>query len=185
MEMTNEEIVRMYLMAKDKREQIGILADLNCCKKEKIREILIDAGIDHRKLPRERKKGTVIEDQTPEEEFLKEMEKTHQIPEETVQETESAEEPAGGGDDAEEGVREDDIDGGTEKEGMSGDRIMDGDVDYEIMKAALKLFGEAASEKADEYREFVITAESVSKRCKVMIGILAECIKQEDGENEK
>ena len=42
--MTVEEIIRSYTQAKDKSKQIGILADLNGCDKEKIRAILISKG---------------------------------------------------------------------------------------------------------------------------------------------
>ena len=42
--MTTEEIIRSYTTAKDKSKQIGILADLNGCDKEKIRAILISKG---------------------------------------------------------------------------------------------------------------------------------------------
>ena len=44
MQMTVEEIIRNYTEAKDKSKQIGILADLNGCTKEKIRAILISKG---------------------------------------------------------------------------------------------------------------------------------------------
>ena len=44
MQMTVEEIIRNYTQAKDKSKQIGILADLNGCDKEKIRAILISKG---------------------------------------------------------------------------------------------------------------------------------------------
>ena len=44
MQMTTEEIIRSYTTAKDKSKQIGILADLNGCDKEKIRAILISKG---------------------------------------------------------------------------------------------------------------------------------------------
>lgn len=44
MQMTVEEIIRSYTQAKDKSKQIGILADLNGCNKEKIRTILISKG---------------------------------------------------------------------------------------------------------------------------------------------
>lgn len=43
--MTDGEIVTSYRQAKDKREQIGILADLNLMTKEKVCEILRAAGI--------------------------------------------------------------------------------------------------------------------------------------------
>lgn len=48
MTMSNEEIIRSYTQSKDQRKQIGILADLNGCDKEKIRTILIHHGV---KLP--------------------------------------------------------------------------------------------------------------------------------------
>lgn len=48
MTMSNDEITRAYLQSKDQRKQIGILADLNGCDKEKIRTILIHHGV---KLP--------------------------------------------------------------------------------------------------------------------------------------
>ncbi len=44
--MTDGEIVTSYRQAKDKREQIGILADLNLMTKEKVCEILRAAGIN-------------------------------------------------------------------------------------------------------------------------------------------
>lgn len=40
MQMTENEIRRDYARAKNKSMQIGILADLNCCTKDRIREIL-------------------------------------------------------------------------------------------------------------------------------------------------
>lgn len=40
MYMTENEIRRDYAGAKNKSMQIGILADLNCCTKDRIREIL-------------------------------------------------------------------------------------------------------------------------------------------------
>lgn len=44
MQMSDYEIIRNYTEAKDKTKQIGILADLNGCNKEKIRTILISKG---------------------------------------------------------------------------------------------------------------------------------------------
>lgn len=44
MTMTKEEIVRDYMQAKTPRKQIGILAELNACKKSEIVEILKEAG---------------------------------------------------------------------------------------------------------------------------------------------
>lgn len=40
MQMTEGEIRRDYAGAKNKSMQIGILADLNCCTKDRIKEIL-------------------------------------------------------------------------------------------------------------------------------------------------
>ena len=46
MQMTNDEIVRRYKQAAKKREQIKILAELNACPKENIRQILREAGCE-------------------------------------------------------------------------------------------------------------------------------------------
>ncbi len=45
MHMTDDEICAMYRDAANKSKQIGILADLNCTDKDKIREILYDHEI--------------------------------------------------------------------------------------------------------------------------------------------
>lgn len=45
MQMSEKEIVRSYTNAKDKRSQVGILAELNACPKDAIREILERNGI--------------------------------------------------------------------------------------------------------------------------------------------
>lgn len=50
MQMTPNEIRRDYEAAKKKKEQLQILADLNCCTVEEIREILIAEGVDKRSL---------------------------------------------------------------------------------------------------------------------------------------
>lgn len=55
MEMTTNEIVRMYKEAADKKNQINILADMNLCTPDDIRAELIKGGIDARTLPRKRK----------------------------------------------------------------------------------------------------------------------------------
>ena len=44
MEMTDNEICRMYREAKKKKSQIRILADLNDCDKKKIERILVNGG---------------------------------------------------------------------------------------------------------------------------------------------
>lgn len=56
MVMTNEDIVRSYREAKDRRAQIKVLAELNVCPQELIIEILKEGGIDWRELPKARKK---------------------------------------------------------------------------------------------------------------------------------
>lgn len=53
--MTESEIVRNYREAKNKREQVNILADLNCCSKEEITEILLNNGVSSQELPKKRK----------------------------------------------------------------------------------------------------------------------------------
>lgn len=55
MQMTESEIVRDYREAKNKREQVTILADRNVCEKEEIIGILLKNGVDPRELPRKRK----------------------------------------------------------------------------------------------------------------------------------
>lgn len=40
MQMTDEEIRRNYASAKNKKTQLGILADLNCCEKDEIKRIV-------------------------------------------------------------------------------------------------------------------------------------------------
>lgn len=45
MEMTNNEIVSKFKRAEEKKEQISILAQLNACSEEKIKQILIHEGI--------------------------------------------------------------------------------------------------------------------------------------------
>lgn len=44
MNMSVDEICRNYRQAKDKKEQINILADLNCTSKEEIIKVLVDCG---------------------------------------------------------------------------------------------------------------------------------------------
>lgn len=56
MEMTKQEILRNWEGAKDKKEQIKILADLNCTDTGTIQKILVEMGVDHRRLPRPRDK---------------------------------------------------------------------------------------------------------------------------------
>lgn len=44
MVMSKDEIIVRYKQAKEPAKQIGILADLNCCTKEEIAEVLREAG---------------------------------------------------------------------------------------------------------------------------------------------
>lgn len=44
MNMSVDEICRNYRQAKDKKEQIKILADLNCTSKDEIIKVLVDCG---------------------------------------------------------------------------------------------------------------------------------------------
>lgn len=46
MESSEKDIVRTYMMAKEKGKQIKILAELNCCSKEDIINILKRHGVD-------------------------------------------------------------------------------------------------------------------------------------------
>ena len=48
MQMNNSEIVMRYNQAKNKGEQVKILAELNACPAERIIGILVSAGIDNR-----------------------------------------------------------------------------------------------------------------------------------------
>ena len=45
MQMSEAEICKRFKEAKDHRKQVGILADLNCCSRDQIREILLKNGI--------------------------------------------------------------------------------------------------------------------------------------------
>lgn len=51
MQMTEEEIKRNYTGAKNKRDQIKVLAELNCTSISEIREILVRTGIKEDDLP--------------------------------------------------------------------------------------------------------------------------------------
>ncbi len=44
--MTNAEILKSYNEAKNKTSQVGVLAELNCCSKKRIVDILVKEGID-------------------------------------------------------------------------------------------------------------------------------------------
>lgn len=58
MEMTNNEIVAKFKRAESKKEQISILAQLNACDEEKIKQILLDEGIPEEQIqPSKNKRG--------------------------------------------------------------------------------------------------------------------------------
>ena len=69
MQMTNEEIIKSYKEAKDKKKQIKILADLNTCDANIIKEILIEAAprVYKRaaKKPEEKKTAKTAEQELP------------------------------------------------------------------------------------------------------------------------
>ena len=56
MEMSCGEIARSYRGAADKKAQLKILAELNCCSQQEIRDILIAEGVKPQELPRQRQK---------------------------------------------------------------------------------------------------------------------------------
>lgn len=56
MEMTKEEIIRDYRQARYKGKQVGILADLNGCRKSGIVAILREGGVPVKALLRNRAK---------------------------------------------------------------------------------------------------------------------------------
>lgn len=58
MQMSEQEIVRSYTNAKDKRSQVGVLAELNACPNDTIREILERNGISAPKPGRKSQKTT-------------------------------------------------------------------------------------------------------------------------------
>lgn len=61
MQMSNEEIVRNYREAKYKAKQLGILAELNACDEQKIKDILTEGGIDYRSFPRSKREKKASE----------------------------------------------------------------------------------------------------------------------------
>ena len=61
MQMSNDEIVRNYREAKDKAKQLGILAELNACDEQKIKDILTEGGIDYRSFPRNKREKKATE----------------------------------------------------------------------------------------------------------------------------
>ena len=49
---TDEDILVLYRESKNKKLELDLLADMNCCTPEEIKKALIRAGIDGRELPR-------------------------------------------------------------------------------------------------------------------------------------
>lgn len=60
MQMSESEIKRRYKEAKNQKQQIGILADLNCCSKEEIESILGITKEDN-KPPGEMSRGQIMD----------------------------------------------------------------------------------------------------------------------------
>ena len=56
-EMSCGEIARSYRAAEDKKAQLKVLAELNLCSQQEIRDILIAEGVKPQELPRQRKKN--------------------------------------------------------------------------------------------------------------------------------
>lgn len=54
--MTEFEIVKSFNEAKKPAAQITVLSELNCVSEEHIKNILLKNGVDHRRLPREKRK---------------------------------------------------------------------------------------------------------------------------------
>ena len=65
MEMTKDEIIRRYKEAKDKKDQIKILADLNLCSSKEIKDILVAAGVEIPKRPYVKKAEVITVDGQP------------------------------------------------------------------------------------------------------------------------
>lgn len=63
MQMTPAEIVSSFRRATNKKEQVGILAELNACDKETICEVLRRQGVDPKLIPDFTKKVIVVENQ--------------------------------------------------------------------------------------------------------------------------
>lgn len=86
MQMTESEIVISYKAAKQKRRQIGILAELNCCKPNDIAKILEKNGVEVGIVGRPKKEQMV--EQAPEEPVTPAVEEKAESKEETEQITE-------------------------------------------------------------------------------------------------
>lgn len=54
MQMSNAEIVASYKNSVNRNRQVGVLAELNACDKERIKEILIEGGVPESELPKKR-----------------------------------------------------------------------------------------------------------------------------------
>ena len=77
MMMSESEIVRDFKGAKKKREQMGILAELNGCSREMIREILLQNGISEAELPSKPGRRRAAETEV----FSQQIKKSHAKPE--------------------------------------------------------------------------------------------------------
>lgn len=86
MQMTESEIVRSYREAKNKRNQIEVLADLNTCTPDDIRAILKNNGVDLRGGSFKKK---VTKEDAPEEKAAVTKPESIEIPEEQLKENNS------------------------------------------------------------------------------------------------
>lgn len=86
MVFSNFEMVTMYNQAKDKRKQIEIFCHTEGKTEEEVRKILLENGVDPRKLPRERRKkeNTMPKFKNEEDRIIEELEqqveKTRPLP---------------------------------------------------------------------------------------------------------
>lgn len=78
MTMNENEIVRDFKEAKEKRKQISILADMNQCSREEIRGVLLRNGISEAELPSKPGRRRAVETEV----FHQQVKKNHAKPEE-------------------------------------------------------------------------------------------------------
>ena len=79
MTMNENEIVRSFKEAKKKREQIGILAELNSCSRDKIRDILIRNGISEAELPAKKGRRSAAETEEIQQQLKKNRTKVDEL----------------------------------------------------------------------------------------------------------
>lgn len=80
--MSEEEIARKYRMAKYKRKQVKILAELNGCTEKKIQEILVEKG--EMNMPRTKRNKILEEAMNQTEEVRKEVEEKKVVKKQSI-----------------------------------------------------------------------------------------------------